>query len=96
MLIPRFSIKALLIATALCAAFSAILAEAVRGKPWAFGVSAALAAVAILLLLHAVTFAMASVLALVRSLLAPPPPGASPFATSGPPKQIVTPLSPPE
>lgn len=96
MLIPRFSIKALLVATAVCAAFSAVLAEAVRGKPWAIGVSASLAAVAVMLLLHAVAFAMASVLALLRSLLTPPPAGASPFATSGPPKQIVPPLAPPE
>lgn len=96
MVIPRFSLRSLLIATAVCAVFSLVIAGAVRGQPWAIGMTAAFAALLAVMLLHPLAFAFASVLASLRGQLNPPPPGASPFATSGPPKQIVPPSPPPE
>ena len=37
-LIPQFSIRTLLIVTAICAAFFSVVGLAVRGSPWAMGV----------------------------------------------------------
>ena len=96
MLIPRFSIRALLVVTAFCALFSLVIAGAVRGQPWAIGVTAGLTALVTLLVCHPVAFGLAAAFSNLRRQLTPPPEGASPFATAGPPKQIVPPSPPPE
>lgn len=96
MLIPRFSLRALLIAMAVCAVFSLVIAGAVRGQPWAIGMTAGVAGLASLLLFHPLAFAVAAMLAAVRRQVTPPPPGTSPFATAGPPRQVISPKAPPE
>lgn len=96
MLIPRFSLRALLIATAVCAVFSLVLAGAVRGQPWAIGMTAGLGSLVVVFLLHPLAFAVASVLASLRGQVTPPPVGTSPFASAGPPRQIIPPQPPPE
>lgn len=96
MLIPRFSIRALLIATAVCAVFSLVIAGAVRGQPWAIATTAGAFSLAALLVFHPVVYAIAALIAGVRKQSEPPPPGQSPFATAGPPRQILPPAPPPE
>ena len=96
MLIPRFSLRALLIATAVCAVFSLVLAGAVRGQPWAIGMTAALGAFLAVMLLHPLAFGLALVASSLRVKVTPPPAGTSPFASSGPPRQIIAPSPPPE
>jgi hypothetical protein len=96
MLIPRFSLRALLIATAVCAVFSLVIAGAVRGQSWAIGVTAGFAALVAVMLLHPLAFGLALILSSLRVKVTPPPAGASPFATSGPPRQIIPPAPPPE
>ncbi len=56
MLIPQFSIRWLLAITALCAGVFSIVALGVRGQRWALGVSAAIAALVILMLVYVVLF----------------------------------------
>ena len=58
MLIPQFSIRWLLGLTTACAGFSAIVALAVRGSPWAIAVTVAGASLAGLMLLGALLFGM--------------------------------------
>jgi hypothetical protein len=96
MLIPRFSLRSLLIATAVCAVFSLVIAGAVRGQPWAVGMTAGFAALLAVMLLHPLAFGLAAILASLRVKAMPPPAGTSPFATSGPPRQIIPPSPPPE
>lgn len=96
MLIPRFSLRALLLATAVCAVLSLVLAGAVRGQAWAVSMTAGFSTLAALLVVHPLAFAVASVLSLLRKQLSPPPSGTSPFATAGPPRQVIPPKPPPE
>ncbi len=96
MLIPRFSLRALLIATAVCAMFSLVIAGAVRGQEWAIGVTAGVIALAAIVLFHPLAFALAAVMAGIRRQMTPPPAGTSPFATAGPPRQVLPPAPPPE
>jgi hypothetical protein len=96
MLIPRFTIRALLAVTALCALFSLVIAGAVRGQPWAIGATAGVASLGTLLVFHPLAFAVARYFARLRRQMTPPPAGASPFATAGPPRQIMPPSPPPE
>ncbi|HZL88085.1 MAG TPA: hypothetical protein VFB96_06880 [Pirellulaceae bacterium] len=96
MLIPRFSIRALLVVTALCALFSLVIAGAVRGQPWAIGVTAGIASLGTLLVFHPLAFALARYFARLRRRMTPLPAGTSPFATAGPPRQILPPSQPPE
>jgi integral membrane sensor domain MASE1 len=81
---------------ALCGLVSLVLASAVRGQPWAIGATAGLASLGALLVFHPLAFALARYFARVRRRMAPPQAGSSPFATAGPPRQILPPSSPPE
>jgi len=58
MLTPRFTLRTGLVGLTLGAVVAIVLREAVRGAPWAIGVSASLGAVALSLVLHAVTFVL--------------------------------------
>jgi hypothetical protein len=96
MLIPRFSIRALFVVMALCALFSLVIASAVRGQPWAIGATAGVASLATMLVFHPLAFAIARYFARLRRRVTSPPGGTSPFATAGPPRQILPPSPPPE
>jgi hypothetical protein len=56
MLIPRFSLRWLLLVMTLCAGLSLILSQAIRGHAWAIGASAALGSLAVVSLLHVLAF----------------------------------------
>lgn len=98
MLIPKFSLRTMLIATAVCAVLSLVLAQAVRGETktaaaFLFG----LGSIGLAFVLYFWTFAMAFLVAwLVRSISEPwkAPVVSSPFSDAGPPKQIITPAEP--
>ena len=105
MLIPRFSIKILLIVTAIAAVIAIVMREAaVRGEPWAIGLCAALAGVVVVFCIYILLWAAAWIwdqtlgllLRMVwQSIFPPPAAGGNPFASAGPPRQIVPPTEPP-
>ena len=95
MIIPRFTLRWLLALTTLCGGLSLVLSYAVRGQEWAIAVSLGLATIPLLFLLHAATFMAAWLISQGMSFMGrrlAPAPAHSPFAASGPPKQIVPPL----
>jgi len=53
MLLPRFTIRALIGLVTICALIFVIAGMAVRGQPWAWGVTIGLASLAFTLLVHA-------------------------------------------
>jgi hypothetical protein len=95
MLIPQYSIRRLLALTTGCAAVSSVFGLAVRGSRWAQGVSIAIAALMVVLLIHAVFFIAVWLVSVVtgrffRGLAGT---GRSPFAhgpTALPPEGIGT------
>jgi hypothetical protein len=98
MLIPKFSLRTLLIATAGVAVLSLILAQAVRGEATAaIAFVIALASVVIAFLFYVWTFAAAWMCHTVARLVMPgskTPVVSSPFADARLPKQIVAPVDP--
>ena len=88
MLIPRFSLRWLLGLTTLCAGVSLVLASAVRGEVWALGVSAAIAGLVLVALLHVGTFFVAWLVALFEraTFSRDELEGVSPFAQAGTPE----------
>lgn len=59
MIIPRFSLRWLLALITVCGGLSMILAYAVQNKPWAIGAVAGIAALAVIVALHAAAFSVA-------------------------------------
>jgi hypothetical protein len=106
MLIPRFSIKVLLIVTAVAAVIALVMREAaVRAEPWAIGLCATLAGVVVVFFLYIALWSAAwvwdqTVGGLLRmmwqALESPPSPGGNPFASSGPPRRLIPPREPPQ
>jgi len=82
MLIPQFSIRWLLALTAVCAVIFSIFGMAMGGSPWAAGVSIAIGSAVVLLLVHAVTFAIVWLFSLIpfRSRRQTTGRGQSPFS----------------
>jgi len=84
MLMPRFSLRRLLLFTAFCAPASLVLRAAWMGAPWARGILVGIAFVGLTLCVHAAFFALMWPLSLIaRSLMSrsrdvgrPPPPPA--------------------
>lgn len=93
-LIPRFSLKWLLGFTVVAAVLSLVLAQARFGQPWAIGVVIALESLALVFFTYAWFFVLAWVLAFFRRSIAGGPRGSSPFASAGPPAQLVPPSQP--
>ena len=91
MLIPRYSIRWLLAATTVCAAFFAIVAAAVRGHIWAVAVSVSVASLAVAFLLYAIFFLFAWWASLVVDAMRPSALPRSPFADASMPPQLVPP-----
>ena len=92
MLIPQFTLRWLLIVTAVCAAVFSVVGLAVQGRPWAIGVSVAVGTGVVMMLIYAALF---GVVWLVGEVITPirrrsPGRGTSPFQPG------VTPLSPVE
>lgn len=93
-LIPRFSLKWLLGLTAVASVISLILAQAANRQAWAVGFVIALNSLVLVFAVYAWFFAVAWCFALIRRSLAPQPRASSPFASAGPPAQLVPPKEP--
>lgn len=98
MILPKFSIRAMLLATAVFAVLSLVLAQAVRGEAMA-AIAFLVGAGSIVLAFGLYCWAFAAAWAcawLVRSVagFGKAPRVGSPFANAGPPKQIITPVDP--
>jgi len=80
MLIPQFTIRWLLVLTAVCAVAFSLFGLAVQGKPWAIGVSVGIGAVAIAFLVQAGAFAVVWLFSAITAPLRHRKAGVSPFA----------------
>lgn len=92
MLIPRFSIRSLLLLTTGCGFVFLILNFGVRGHFWARAVWIGLASLLLSFVLFAAFFAGAFVLASLFGMVRREPKAASPFATDRPPPQVIPPV----
>ena len=97
MLLPKFSIRAMLIATAAFAVLSLVLAQAVRGEAAAavaflIGVGSIVLAFGLYCWAFAAAWACGALLKSVSG--GTQAKVGSPFADAGPPKQIITPIDP--
>jgi len=82
MLIPQFSLRSILAATAVCGVVSLVGAAALRGAPWAGAVIIAIAALFVILAIHGLMFFVVWVLSLVTPRGRAPVVGHSPFAAT--------------
>jgi hypothetical protein len=89
MLIPRFTIRRLLLITALCGAFFLVVSLAIRGRVWAAAISVAVLAAAVSFCSFAVFFAAAWLVSRAGGLAARRREPASPFAQHSPPPRVV-------
>ena len=80
MLIPQFSLRSILAATAVCGVVSLVGAAAVRGTPWAAAVIIAIATLVVILAIHGLMFFVVWLLSLVTPGGRSPVVGQSPFA----------------
>jgi hypothetical protein len=91
MLIPQFTLRTLLGITAGCAVVFSVLAFAVRGQPWAIGVSVAVGTVVVAMLVYAGLFGVLWLFSLIGAGRAARgrspfrPAGSSPFRTPAAP-----------
>ena len=94
MIIPRFTIKILLIVTAIAAVGALLLRSAmVSQEPWAIALCALLAGVLMVFALFVLFWSLAWIWdqTLGQMLRPPPKTGGNPFASAGLPRQIVPP-----
>ena len=95
MLIPRFTIRGLLLLMTVSSFLSLILAFAVRGRVWAIAASVGVGSLLLAFLGYAFAFGVAYVVAAMAGLLRGTDAGpATPFATAEPPPQILPPDEP--
>ena len=67
MLLPRFTIRALLLLLTICAFVFVIAGMAVRGQHWAWGITIGIVSLAFTLLIHAACFGAIWMLAQLQS-----------------------------
>jgi hypothetical protein len=91
MLIPRYSLRWLLVLITVSAAISFVLSYAIRGRDWAIGIAAGLASLAILMALFVLAFLAAWAIAQLEKAASRRDPGTSPFAGNTP----ASPFGPP-
>ena len=91
MLIPRFTLRWLLMLTTVCAVFSLIVRFAGQGQHWAVAVVTAVMTLAVAMLIYGTVFSLAFVLNLVFRFVRPRSMPASPFATDTLPPQVLPP-----
>ncbi len=97
MILPRFSLRWIFLATTVFAFVSLVFAQAARGREWAMAVTAMLIATVGLMMLQAAAFAVARLMRLViAGGGAVAAPGQSPFAEQPPLKQVVEPPGDPQ
>lgn len=90
-LLPRYSIRRMLVMTTVCAVFFLILSLAVRGHLWAAAVSIAVGSGILVVIVGAILFTVAWFVSLVVQTLRPRRKAESPFAQFRPPPQLITP-----
>lgn len=93
-LIPRFSLRWLLGLMVVAGFVSFVLAQAVRGEPWAIGTVVGLSSLLLVFFGYAWVFAFAWLFAQIRKAFKGNPRATSPFAAAGPPRQLVPPTNP--
>jgi antibiotic biosynthesis monooxygenase (ABM) superfamily enzyme len=94
MLIPRFTLRWLMLLITVISVFCVIVAQAFRGHAWALGISLAAASLMLAFLTYGVFFCLAASLAALWGLHRQDVGVASPFATVEPPPQIIPPEDP--
>jgi len=100
MLIPRYTVRRLLVITAICGVFFWILAIALnpnvelQNKVWAAAISIAVVSLAVAFACYGAFFGVAYILATLFGLVRQRPDGGTPFATAEPPPQIIPPQEP--
>jgi hypothetical protein len=67
MILPRFTIRALLVMLTICAFVFVIAGMAVRGQHWAWGITIGILSLAFTLLVHAAWFCVVWMLAQMQS-----------------------------
>ena len=67
MLLPRFTIRALLVMLTVCAFVFVIAGMAVRGQHWAWGITIGILSLAFTMLVHAAWFTVVRMLAQMQS-----------------------------
>lgn len=97
MLIPRFTIRWLLLLTTICAVVFFIVGFAVRGESWAIAISTSVVSLAFAFFLYGLFFVAAFILATLFGIAKRSQPvGGTPFATAEPPPQVIPPMEEPE
>ncbi|WP_254513768.1 hypothetical protein [Anatilimnocola floriformis] len=94
MIIPRFTIKLLLLATAIAAVLALVLRSAVVWQqPWAIALCTLLGGVLLVFFLFVVFWGLAWGWdqTLGQAFRPPPPTGGNPFASAGLPRQVIPP-----
>jgi hypothetical protein len=94
MLIPRFTLRLLLAVTTASGVFFFVVMQATRSHAWAIAITAAVAGLLATLVFHALWFLVAWLLTICWQLVCRRPATHSPFATAGPPSQIIPPVEP--
>jgi hypothetical protein len=91
MLIPRFSLRWLLLLTTVCAVFFLVVRFAFRGDFWAIGLVVTVVTLVVASFTYGLLFSLAFVLAALLRLVRPSSRSASPFATDALPPQVIPP-----
>ena len=82
MLIPRFTIRWLLLLMTVSSLFFFILSFAVRGQAWAIAVSLSVGSLLLAFLGYGIVFGLAALIASMQALMRPAPRCDTPFATA--------------
>lgn len=91
MLIPRFSIRLMLVLTAVCAVFFLVVSFAGNGSHFAAGFVVAVLTVLLAMMGYAVVFLLSYAFARFLRLVRPESRPTSPFATDSLPPQVIPP-----
>ena len=91
MLIPRFSLRWLLLLTTVCAVFSLIIRFAVQRQHWAVAIVTSVATLVCAMLVYAGLFSLAFLLFQLYRFIRPLSTPTSPFAADTLPPQIIPP-----
>jgi len=91
MLIPRFSLRSLLLLITVSSLFCFVVTLAIRGHEWALAITIAVASLFTVFTFHACVFCVAWLISLVGGLLKTKQSVGSPFAYQQPPPQHITP-----
>lgn len=94
MLLPKFSIRSLLLLMVVAGFVFLTIAQAVSGQAWAIAICIALLSLTLSFLVYAAVFFLAVPAALVSQAMETNTVPTSPFATHQPPPQILPPQDP--